>query len=280
MNTASRFRISTTLPPPKTPNSRAELERFWLTLEYWLQEQAGTTFSDIDARGDYDPGKKAFMTIDTLNTHVSDWIKIYHHTKHRTLGMPPRTKFLRGMKRLPPAELYPKEVLDSAFRLLAFSSLSNNRAQFLGLSWTGPNLSEIKSRLHDGQKALCHYDPSDLGEIWVSHPHTPHEYVRAFATNPAYQNNLTLSEHEAIQAINKQQDTEQDASNFNPELELYNLRLRICEERENSTGRKKPNNKNHPNSKPKSTSADKHSLPLIDKASPPPELGPYRTDKL
>jgi len=68
----------------------------------------------------------------------------------------------------------------------------------LCLSWWGPGLQELRSRLKKGQKAKCYYNPLDLGEIWVAHPDATRKPERAYATYPVYQNGLTLTEHNLL----------------------------------------------------------------------------------
>lgn len=196
-----RLGIKWTLPPPESPNTRARIERFFKTFESWLHEQYGTTHSNPDACGDYDSARHACYTIENLVDYFREWLEdIYHNTKHRTLHMPPRVAWERAMQnQLPPRKFSP-EALDQLFRGIEYSALAGNRAAFFKLTWTGPNLGRVKAKLRKGEKAICFYDPTNLGKIWVAAPATPRDLVPAWGTKGAYQEGLTLSEHQLVQA--------------------------------------------------------------------------------
>ncbi|WP_155510377.1 integrase catalytic domain-containing protein [Pseudomonas fluorescens] len=223
-----RLGIKWTLPPPKSPNTRARIERFFETFESWLHEQYGTTFSNPDACADYDSARHACYTIEVLVDYFREWLEdVYHTTKHRTLNMPPRIAWERAMQnQLPPRKFAP-EALDALFRGIEFSALSGNRAQFFGLTWTGPNLGTIKAKLHKSEKAIC-YDPTDLGVIWVAAPHTPRDPVPAWGTRRAYQEGLTLSEHLQLQA--KLAADGKAFDDHDAHLALLHLRQRMSED--------------------------------------------------
>ena len=130
--------------------------------------------------------------------------------------------------RLPP-EKFTDEALDALCRKVARSKITNGRVHFLCLSWTGPNLPEINAKLN-GSKAICYYDPTDLGNIWVAHPDNPHQPVRAFATDPEYQNGLTLTEHENLKKRAKLDSVKYDMAE--PHLALLRMRQETDQEYE------------------------------------------------
>ncbi|KJH73723.1 DDE-type integrase/transposase/recombinase [Pseudomonas sp. ES3-33] len=195
-----RLGIKWILPPPKSPNTRARIERFFRTFEFWLHEQYGTTFSNPEACGDYDSTRHACFTVESLADYFHEWLEdVYHNKKHGTLHMPPRVAWERAMQnQLPPRKFKPK-ALEALFRGIEYSALSGNRAQFFKLSWTGANLGRIKAKLRKGEKAICYYDPTDLGVIWVAAPIAPRDKVPAWGTARDYQPGLTLFEHQLLQ---------------------------------------------------------------------------------
>lgn len=195
-----RLNIQYDRGPPDTPNARARIERFFETFELWLHEQAGTTKTPSDEGEFYDSEGEAAFTEASLNQHVETWIEeVYHQKKHSVLNMPPAVAWERaGKNRLPP-EKFTEEDLDILCRVVKESCISvAGRVHFLCLSWYGAGLQEIRSKLKKGQKAICYLNPLDLGEIWVAHPNSTHTPERAYATNPAYQNGLTLTEHDLL----------------------------------------------------------------------------------
>jgi putative transposase len=226
-----RLSIKWTLPPPKSPNTRPRIERFFKTFESWLHEQYGTTFSNPDECRDYDSARHACYTIEDLVKYFREWLDgFYHNKKHRTLNMPPRVAWERAMQNKLPPRKFAHEALNVLFRGFEFSALSGNRAEFFGLSWTGPNMGNVKAKLHKGQKATCYYDPTDLGVIWVASPDTPRDLVPAWGTRKAYQEGLTLTEHQQLQsklAANAKAFDDHDAC-----LALLNLRRQMSEDQD------------------------------------------------
>jgi hypothetical protein len=135
---------------------------------------------------------------------------------------------------------------------------------FLCLSWFGPDLQEIRSKLKTGQQARCYYNPLDLGEIWVAHPDTPRNPVRAYATHPEYQNGLTLTEHNALHAEYLAAAREFDDSDADVALLL--LRQRMAKEYEDSRTLRK-NTKSRNSTKYKASPAENLSEIAISETS-------------
>ena len=222
------------LGPPGVPNARARIERFFETFEKWLHQQPGTTMSNRFEGEFYDAEGEAAFTAATMNRHVEDWIEtVYHKRKHRTLNMPPAVAWQRAMKNRLPPEKFTAESLDALCRSVQSAKISAaGRVNFLCLSWYGPGLQEIRSKLKEGQSAICYYTPLDLGEIWVAHPDTPRNPVRAYATNPEYQNGLTLTEHKLL---HKQYlDAGRKFDDSDADVALLQLRQRMAKEYEAS----------------------------------------------
>ncbi|MCW8277828.1 hypothetical protein IMF27_21400 [Pseudomonas sp. PCH199] len=139
-----------------------------------------------------------------------------------------------------PPERYSKNDMDELCRSLTFRRVRNGVVRLLGLSWTGPSLSEIAHRLKPNQKALVHYDSSDLSKVWVAHPDRPTEQVEAFATDPNYQNHLTLFEHELVQAeLKKKRQCYSEAHARQALLEIHTEIQEIYEQQKNRSGYKK-----------------------------------------
>lgn len=77
--------------PPRTPNGKAFVERFFRTIsEDLVHKLPGTTFSNPTARGDYSSQTFARLTLEDLDQHVQTWIdEVYHHRPIRGLGRAP-----------------------------------------------------------------------------------------------------------------------------------------------------------------------------------------------
>lgn len=77
--------------PPRTPNGKAIVERFFRTInEDLIHKLPGTTFSNPIERGDYSSQAFARITLEELDKHIQTWIdEVYHRRPHRGLGRAP-----------------------------------------------------------------------------------------------------------------------------------------------------------------------------------------------
>jgi putative transposase len=76
---------------PRAPNGKANVERFFRTLnEDLVHTLPGTTFSNPEQRGDYRSQDMAKLTLADLQSRVQNWIDTdYHQRPHRSLGRAP-----------------------------------------------------------------------------------------------------------------------------------------------------------------------------------------------
>ncbi|WP_158608440.1 DDE-type integrase/transposase/recombinase [Stagnimonas aquatica] len=85
--------------PPRSPNGKAIVERFFRTLNQGLIHKfPGTTFSNPTSRGDYASQTFARMTIDDIRKHVKVWIHdVYHLEIHRGICRAPIDVWSEGL---------------------------------------------------------------------------------------------------------------------------------------------------------------------------------------
>lgn len=84
--------------PVATPEYGGHIERLAKTLNDKIHNEPGSTFSNIDQRGDYDSEGKACYTIDEIEKWLTILItKEYHETVHSELGMTPRERYELGI---------------------------------------------------------------------------------------------------------------------------------------------------------------------------------------
>lgn len=74
--------IKPTYRPPAEPRYGALIERFIGTTMGKVHVLPGTTFSNVQQRGDYDSGAKAIMTLDDFDRWLALQIVEYHSTQH------------------------------------------------------------------------------------------------------------------------------------------------------------------------------------------------------
>ena len=75
--------------PVATPHYGGHIERLIGTMMGAVHLLPGTTFSDIEARGDYNSVAKAAMTLDELEEWLVLEVLRYHADRHAALGVPP-----------------------------------------------------------------------------------------------------------------------------------------------------------------------------------------------
>jgi putative transposase len=111
MDNAGEFRADDFIPfeeeyiveiswrPVSSPEYGGHIERLAKTLNHRIHGEPGSTFSNIEERGDYDSEGNACYTIDEFEKWFSILVlKEYHEEIHSELGMTPRQKYDIGIK--------------------------------------------------------------------------------------------------------------------------------------------------------------------------------------
>jgi putative transposase len=185
--------------PSKEPRFKGVVERFMRTINTGLVHMLpGTTFSDVEDRGEYDSEARALLTIDEVRGFVFKWIvEVYSVTLHRGLNAAPlqRWKELEAVA----APQMPRDpaVLDLYLRPLHTRALSNKGIEINSLFYVCRELDDL--RLHNGLKAKdlrlhVRANHDDLGSIEVLHP-DENTYFKAKCTRPEYADGVSLEQH-------------------------------------------------------------------------------------
>lgn len=156
-------------PASRAPQKKGAVERFFSTQNLGLiHNLPGTTFSNVQKRGDYDSEKNACFTLPQLEAVLVKWIVDgYHQTPHRGLDM--RT----------PAEVWaiseashvislPVD-LDSLECILA--KRSSVKVHHYGIEvgklfYHSTELAELRMHLAEGEKVNVRYR-DEAGHVWV-----------------------------------------------------------------------------------------------------------------
>nr|WP_315481919.1 Mu transposase C-terminal domain-containing protein [uncultured Undibacterium sp.] len=86
--------------PKGQPNYGGHVERLFRTFMHRIQSLPGTTFSNVQERGEYDSEGRAIMTLSEFETWFTNFVtKVYHQRPHRGIG------------RVPPVKLYEQFIL-------------------------------------------------------------------------------------------------------------------------------------------------------------------------
>lgn len=82
----------------KKPEYGAHIERLMGTFMSEVHALPGTTFSNVQDRGEYNSEKEAAMTLEDFEKWLLNLIRAYHHRPHSELGMPPIQKYLQSLE--------------------------------------------------------------------------------------------------------------------------------------------------------------------------------------
>jgi putative transposase len=178
--------------PVATPHYGGHIERLIGTVMGAVHLLPGTTFSDIEERGDYDSEAKAAMTLDELERWMALEITRYHADRHGALGIPPLAAWREAVDRRVRPVRQPHDLagfmidfLPSVDRLVRRDGI-----HLFGLRYWDDVLSIWAGRL--GRPLRVSYDPRDLSKVFVRAPDGARWPIRfADLRRPP----ITLSEH-------------------------------------------------------------------------------------
>ena len=180
--------------PKKQPHYKGAIERFLGTFNRQLSHKiAGTTFSNITERGDYDAENSANMTLAEFKKLLHLWvIDVYSQATHRSLGITPALAWQDGLKIIEPVLPESKEKLDLILAVQKTRRLNHEGVQFKGLMYNSAELAVLRKR--GVGTVTIRINPEDLGAIWVFDEHQC-DYFTVPCTYSEYASNLTLAQH-------------------------------------------------------------------------------------
>ena len=169
--------------PVATPHYGAHIERLLGTLNDEIHALPGTTFSNPDARGEYDSNAQAVMTL----KEVERWfailcVEVYHQRKHSELGMPPIAKWQEGIfgTKKTPGIGVPARITDELRLKLDLMPFETRTVQHYGIVWDHIEYQhDVLRRWINAEdpknpklkrKFLCRRDPRDISVIWFYDP--------------------------------------------------------------------------------------------------------------
>ncbi|APV39864.1 integrase [Pseudomonas frederiksbergensis] len=156
-------------PRSRGPEMKGAVERFFGTLNTGLIHQIpGTTFSNVQQRGDYPSEANACLTLPDLEEKLVRWIvDIYHQRPHR--GLSNSTPALIWLAKEARRQVRLPTDLDSLECVLARRKSVNVHhygIELAGHMYHSPELAELRLRLKPGEKIQARYR-DELGHIWV-----------------------------------------------------------------------------------------------------------------
>jgi putative transposase len=155
--------------PVATPHYGGHIERLIGTVMGAVHLLPGTTFANVEAKGDYDSAPQATLTLPEFERWLALEIARYHDTVHRGLGTTPQAAWRAGLAQ----HGEPRAVVDPARFVLDFLPFVQRRIRRDGVHlhglryWSDP-LGLWLGRLTE--PCPVRYDPRDLATVWVRLP--------------------------------------------------------------------------------------------------------------
>ncbi|MGZ8906687.1 MAG: Mu transposase C-terminal domain-containing protein [Methylobacter sp.] len=203
----AELNIELTFCPKKQPHYKGAIERFLGTFNRQLSHRVeGTTFSNIEQKGDYDAEKSACLTLVEFKKLLHVWlVDVYIQAPHKSLGITPALAWKDGLKIIEPVLPESKEKLDLILSIQKSRQLNHEGVQFKGLMYNSTELATLRKR--GVVKVNIRINSEDLGEIWMFDEHQG-DYFRVPCTYPEYANKLTLAQHLLIRQHANQTNAE------------------------------------------------------------------------
>lgn len=175
--------------PVGRPHFGGHIERFVGTLMKEIHTLAGTTFSNVGERGDYDSEKAATMTLSEFETWLATYIvDVYNQREHKAIGMAPIEKFREGIFGTDdkPGTGLPEKIADEDRVRLDFMPFEERSIQTYGVvideihyyhdvlrRWIGEKDADNPKAK---RKFMFRRDPRDISTIWFYDPEVMEYY--------------------------------------------------------------------------------------------------------
>ncbi|MCW8916509.1 MAG: DDE-type integrase/transposase/recombinase [Magnetovibrio sp.] len=171
------YGISLQYRPIKHPRYGGTIERLFRTLGQEIHALPGTTFSNIQDRGEYDSDKHAALTLAELERILVLVITgQYHEKRHSSLLMSPKKAFEIGIYGQG-EELgrgLPESITDERKFLIDFLPMKRRSIQKYGIVWDHVHYYDDVLRTYidrqDRRQLIVRRDPRDISKIFFQCP--------------------------------------------------------------------------------------------------------------
>jgi len=186
----------------RTPWSKAAVERVFRDLDF-LHIPSGRVHKPIQNVRYPDPKKDAGIPFSIFCETILKWaidIHPFHINKHklsRSFDL-----FGESLDLIPPPRFLGS--LDTLNRIAAMSKMmmvSSGGIELVGLSYSSPELFQMKKEVGDKFKTLVKWDPDDMHMIHVQHPKDPSYWIPVPSRNPNYASQLSWVQHRNIRSF-------------------------------------------------------------------------------
>lgn len=161
--------------PVRTPHYGGHIERLIGTMMGKVHLLPGTTFSNVQAKGDLDPSKSAVMTLEEVERWLGHAIAgVYHREVHRGLGVPPLVAWEKGISGDDQVlgRGSPTPVSDPRRFLIDFLPIARRlvRRDGVSLHSIGYWSDVLSTWIGHAEPMIVRFDPRDLSRIYLLGP--------------------------------------------------------------------------------------------------------------
>jgi len=197
--------------PVRQPHFGGHVERLMGTLATEIHALPGTTFSNVQERGEYNSAKQSAMTLEEFNRWLLQLIVgKYHNRIHSGIGMPPIEKWREGIlgtDRRKGTGL-PAPIANPERFAIDFLPYVERTVQREGIAWDGvryysPELRHWVGEKKGGRAAkfILRRDPRDISKVYFLDPET--EVYVEVPYRETWHPSMTLWEHRAARKAAK-----------------------------------------------------------------------------
>lgn len=260
--------------PVGRPQYGGHIERLIGTMMGQVHLLPGTTFSNVQEKGDYDSEKHACMTLDEMQEWMTRGIDVYHKRLHSGVGMPPLAAWEKGIlgetgRGLPPRIIDPERFLID-FLPLERRTVSRSGIQLFYIDYYSDVLRPL---IRDGKRYIVRYDPRDLSRVWLL---SKDNQYYALPYRMRHRPPISLWEHRTIvRMLQEQGRREVDADAIFQQLEKMRTVVTEASEKTKKARRQSERIRQAPKSAARQKISE--SRVELDKCLPPPR--PYEVEE-
>jgi len=170
-----QYGIAVDYRPVRTPHYGGHIERLIGTMMGKVHLLPGTTFSDVRAKGDWNPEDTAALTLDEIERWLAHAIVgVYHHDLHRGIGTTPVAAWERGI--LGDGQVsgrgMPTAIDDPRRFLIDFLPMQRRlvRREGVFLHSIGYWADVLRTWIDERERMIVRYDPRDLSRVHLLAP--------------------------------------------------------------------------------------------------------------
>jgi putative transposase len=218
-NALQALRIDLPMMPPRTPQYKGRIERFFGTLNSMLFHRlVGTTKSNTAAKGDRKPEQAARITFAELDSLIARTIcDVYHNKQHSTLKCTPLEMWERLSARYPVPVFKSGPEIREATMLSYEAVATRSGINIEGTKYNSADVARIRSLNHSHIRGnpTVHVllDPEDISQIHLRDPQSG-KAVGIPALEAKRLRGVSLRMHRLIQAALKERGLSLEQSNY------------------------------------------------------------------